>query len=440
MTIQPVLRNTPDLDAALTEARQHFLARHPQAQALHGKANAYLPGGNTRTVLYHGPVPIRVVRAEGARLFDADGHSYLDLLGEYSAGLFGHSHPAIRTALSRAAEAGLSFGAHGVDEIELAALITSRFASIERVRFTNSGTEANMMALALARVATGRQAIAVASGAYHGGVLYFAGGGSPVNMPGEVVLIPFNETEAARDILRAQGPRLAAILIEPMLGSGGCLPAHAAYIAMLREEATRAGALLVLDEVMTSRTGAGGAQALFGVTPDLTTLGKYMGGGMSFGAFGGRAELMDLFDPARPGALPHAGTFNNNVMTMAAGIVAMRDLFPPQVAQAHTARGEAFRARLNALFAQLGVGWCASGLGSLMTLHPLRQMPTRPADLAAADDRLRELLFLDLLEAGVYLARRGYIALSLALTEADLDLAVSAIGAALERRLALHAA
>jgi glutamate-1-semialdehyde 2,1-aminomutase len=275
-------------------------------------------------------------------------------------------------------------------------------------------------------------------GGYHGGVLTFIGGPSPVNAPYPVDLATYNDGEGVAAMIADLGADLAAVLVEPMLGSGGCIPATPEFLASLRNATRHAGALLIFDEVMTSRTAAGGAQEWYGVTPDLTTLGKYVGGGMSFGAFGGRSEVMDLFDPTRPGALGHAGTFNNNVLTMAAGSAGLGQVFTADVARAHSTRGDRLRRLLNDRFARLGVDWQASGLGSIMGLHPTRAALSNVGDLAVVDDRRRELLFLDLLEDGCYIARRGFVALSLVVTDAELDGFVESVGSAVERRAALR--
>jgi len=302
------------LDSALAEARERFVAANPQSLARHVEATAVMPGGNTRTVLFHTPFPLTMTRGAGCRLWDADGHEYVDLLGEYTAGLYGHSNAVIRAAIDGALDGGWNLGGHGVMEAHLARLICERFPSMDLVRFTNSGTEANLMAIATALAVTGRRRVLVFEGGYHGGVLYFGGGGIPINAPHEWVLGRYNDMAVPVD------ESIGAIIVEPMLGSGGCIPATPEFLARLRTEATRVGAVLIFDEVMTSRMSAGGQQARLGITPDMTTLGKYIGGGMSFGAFGGRADLMERYDPRRADAIPHAGTFNNNVLTVAAGL------------------------------------------------------------------------------------------------------------------------
>ena len=422
------------LDAALDEARSIYADARPKSRAVHEAACRHLPGGNTRTVLYHGPFPLRAERGEGACLIDADGHRYLNLLGEYTAGVFGHSHPVIVDALHNAIATGLNLGAHNQAEARLAELVTQRFPALERVRFTNSGTEANLMAVSSARHVTGRDKIMVFTGGYHGGLLYFGGGGIPINAPFDFVLGTYNDVESARALIREHGDTLACVLVEPMMGSAGCIPGHPDFLNALRDETTKAGALLIFDEVMTSRFGRGGAGNLLGITPDLMTLGKWVGGGMSFGAYGGRADIMQIYDPTKPGAMPHAGTFNNNVLSMMGGIAALSEVFTPDVAEALHQRGEALRERLNAAFAAHDVALCASGLGSLINIHTVAGPVTQVGDIANANDTAKELLFLDLLERGYYMARRGFIALSMVVTDEDLEGFVAALDDILQSR------
>lgn len=421
------------LGDAFALAREAYVRANPQSLAAHRRAAEVLPGGNTRSVLHHDPFPLTMVRGRGCRLWDADGHEYIDLLGEFTAGIYGHSEPRIAAAIAGAVEEGLNFGSQTLREAELAHAIRARFPSMELLRFTNSGTEANLMALAVAVVHSGRDTVMVFEGGYHGGVLYFPRGAAPVNVPHPYVMARYNDIEGTRAQIRVNAGRLAAVLVEPMLGSGGCLPGDPDFLAMLREETAAAGILLIFDEVMTSRLSGGGRQRLLGIAPDLTTLGKYIGGGMSAGCFGGRADIMARFDPRRPDALPHAGTFNNNALSMAAGLVGLRDVFTPEAAERLSAAGEALRARLNAVLAEGGVPARVAGIGSVMNLHPVAEIPHTPDDLAGADPRARDLMYFDLLADGFYMARRGLIALSLPFGAAEADALVSAVAARAER-------
>src|SRR5215510_13280784 len=393
------------------QARERYAARRPVTAALHEKAREYLPGGNTRSVLYHRPFPLRIARAWDAIVEDVDGNQYVDLLGEYSAGLYGHSHQVVIEAMIGALREGVSRGAHTRYEVDLAAAVCARFGSIERVRFTNSGTEANLMAVSAARAYTGRDRVLAFRGGYHGGLLTFTAGPSPVNAPYDVLLAEYNDPAAAQALLRQHAGTVACVLVEPMLGSGGCIPGDPEFLSMLRESTREVGALLIFDEVMTSRTGSGGLQARLKITPDLTTLGKYIGGGSSFGAFGGSADVMAQFDPSRPGALPHAGTFNNNVVSMAAGHAGLTRVYTPQIAERHTARGDELRNEIRQLFQAAEAPFSATGVGSLMAIHATGSPVRSLTDLSRSDPQLQELLFLDLLEAGYYIAPRGYLAL-----------------------------
>jgi glutamate-1-semialdehyde 2,1-aminomutase len=408
----------------LASARDRYAQRRPRSRELFERACAVLPAGSTRSVLDVLPFPFRIARAEGSKLVDVDGIEYVDFLGDYSAGLLGHDPSPVAAAVRGALERGWSYGGVHVDEIRFAEAVCARFPSIEQVRFTNSGTEANLMAIQLARHHTGRDAIVVVNGAYHGGLLYFGHGGEALLAPFDFRRVTYNDIDGLRGSIDGD---VAAMLVEPMMGAAGCIPATASFLAALRAQCDTTGSLLIFDEVMTSRMSAGGAQARTGVMPDLTTLGKYLAGGMTFGAFGGRADVMAAFDPARGGTLTHGGTFNNNVVTMAAGAAALGELLSPQLLDDLYDRGEALRRRIADMLAVSPLPLCVSGMGSLMTIHTVRGPVHSPDDLAGADPMLKELLFHELVERGIYLAPRGYIAMSAAIDDADCERFVGAL-------------
>lgn len=410
------------LAAAVTAAEQRFAESNPASAARARRAGAVMPGGNTRTVLHHAPFPLSFVGGQGARLTSADGREYVDLLGEYTAGLFGHSNPRIIAAITAALDSGITLGGHNQAEARLAELVAARFA-LDAVRFTNSGTEANLMALSAAIAYTGRRRILVCEGAYHGGVLSFGHGPSPVNVPHAWVTAPYNDVAAARRLIREHSSDLAAVIVEPMQGAGGCVPGDPVFLRALRDETAAVGALLIFDEVMTSRLAPGGLQAALGIHPDLTTVGKYLGGGMSFGAFGGRREVMDQFDPYRPDALEHAGTFNNNVLTMHAGVAALDGELTDEALGALNRRGDALRGRIMEIAERHSLDMVATGIGSLLTIH----VGTRHHQDSHAS--LQHLLFLHMCERGYWIAARGMIALSLPVTDEDCDGAVEAVEA-----------
>jgi glutamate-1-semialdehyde 2,1-aminomutase len=415
---------TPALQDALRSEIERYVDRNPRSAARHERATKSMPGGNTRSILHFEPFPLAFERGEDAFLWSLDGDRYADFLGEFTAGLYGHSQRAILDAVREALGRGLSFG--GVNELEprLAELVCARFPSVDLVRFTNSGTEANLMALALAVAVTERRKILVFRGGYHGGVLTFGEAPSPVTVPHDWVLGDYDDVEGTRSLIREHGRELAAVLVEPMLGSGGCVPAGQGFLEMLRSETTASGALLVFDEVMTSRLSAGGLQSVTGVTPDLTTLGKYLGGGLSFGAFGGRADLMAAYDPTRPGALFHAGTFNNNVLTMSAGIAGLEQVLDDATLTAVNDRGDRLRAALGAVAGPAGLH--VSGLGSLMTIHPAAYPVIASTPLTEARSAAKQLIFFGLVNRGFWLAGRGMLTVSIPTTDALCDDLVAA--------------
>ena len=432
-----------DMQSALVEARQAYADANPKSLGRHHEACEAMPGGNTRTTLHTSPFPLTVVRGEGCRLWDADGHEYIDVLGEYTAGIYGHSHPVIRAAIDKALNHGWNFAGRNENEGKLAKLVADRIPSIDLVRFTNSGTEGNVMALAGARVyaqRTGRSKatkVMVFHGGYHGGVLYFVSGGSPVNIPYEYVVAPYNDIEGTRALLAKHGEELFAVLLEPMQGSHGCLPGDVEFLRMVREETKARGITMIFDEVMTSRLSPGGLQGKYGITPDMTTLGKYIGGGMSFGAFGGRRDIMELFDPTKADSLPHAGTFNNNVLTMAAGVAGFGEVYTPQAAKELNDRGDSIRERLNAICRKHQVAFQFSGIGSMMTAHATSRPIRTAADIAGGSQDAKELFYFDMMAAGIWIARRGFVALNIMIGEAEGDRFVAAVEEFVTARKAL---
>ena len=415
-----VLETNP-LDVELDLARDRYIRNRPQSAAAFNLSANFMPGGNTRTVLFHSPFPLRIVSGAGCRITDADGLEYVNLLGEYTAGLFGHNHPVIRQAIEDALDQGLNLSGHNPDEIKLAELVCARFPSIDKVRFTNSGTEANLLAISTACYLTKRKKVLVFEGGYHGGLLYFKDGGMPINAPFEYVVASFNDLASTAEQIQKHADDIACILVEPMQGASGCIPASIAFLKLLREQSSKIGAILIFDEVMTSRLSNQGAQGLFNVIPDMTTLGKYIGGGMTFGAFGGSEAIMQIFDPRRADAIPHAGTFNNNSLTMAAGVAAMGKVLTDELLNQLNSRGDQLRIDLNKIAREHGTCIQFTGLGSLLGMHTTPSPIQSTADLKDSDDRILELIFLDLLEKGYYIARRGFIALMLPVGDAEIE-------------------
>jgi glutamate-1-semialdehyde 2,1-aminomutase len=409
------------LASAIADARSRYVSANPLSQAADEAAARYLPGGNTRTILHFEPFPLTMVGGDGAELTDLDGHRYVDCVGEYSAALFGHSNDVIKAAIREALDGGVTMGAPTPYERELAGLLCERYPAVDQVRFCNSGTEANLMALSTARVVTGRSTLLAFNDAYHGGVIKFLGGKCALNMPFDFVLAEYNDIDGTASLIDQVGGDLAAVIVEPILGAGGNIQGNRHFLEMLRQKTKDAGALLIFDEVKTARLGPGGVQGMVGINPDLTTLGKFIGGGLPTGAFGGSAEVMQRFNPKLQGALAHAGTFNNNVFSMAAGCAAMREIYTPERAAEFLDWSEAFRLSLNEMFASNEVPMYANGLGSMIAIHFSSKPTKRPSDITTGCRALRPLLHMELLLDGLLICSRGDLFLSLPMNDEHLS-------------------
>ena len=415
------------LQHAIGDARSRYVAANPLSQAADESAERYLPGGNTRSVLHFHPFPLTMVGGDGAEVTDLDGHRYVDFVGEYSAALFGHTNEVIKAAVHEALDSGVAMGAPTPYERELAGMLCDRFPSVERIRFCNSGTEANLMALSTARVVTGRRKILAFNDAYHGGVIKFLGGGCALNVPFDFVLANYNDIDGTAGLLDEVGTKLAAVIVEPILGAGGNIQGNRRFLQMLRQKTEESGALLIFDEVKTARLGPGGIQAMVGIHADLTTMGKFIGGGLPTGAFGGSKQVMEHYNPKQAGALAHAGTFNNNVCSMAAGCAAMREVYTPERAAEFLDWSEAFRRSLNDMFASKDVPMYANGLGSMIAIHFSKEPTKRPSDITAGCQSLRPLLHMELLLDGMLICGRGDLFLSLPMDDSHLAAAHSSL-------------
>jgi glutamate-1-semialdehyde 2,1-aminomutase len=423
------------------------------SQKLYDRALSSLPGGNTRTTVFMKPYPIYAARGEGCRVFDVDGNGYIDCINNFTSLIHGHAHPVLIEAATRQLALGSAFGMPTESEVELAELIAARLPSVEQVRFTNSGTEAVMMALKAARAFTGRPKIAKCEGAYHGSYDYAEvsldptpdtwgrnapvsvayAKGTPDNVLSDVLTIPFNDAEAAVSLIREHGAELACVLVDPMPNRAGLAPADQSYLDALRQVTREVGALLVFDEVITFRVGYRGAQGVWGIDPDLTTLGKIIGGGFPVGAVGGHKDIMAVFDPrgGKP-ALPHGGTFSANPVTMRAGLASMELLDEAAFARLDQI-GNAVRSGIDEAFRQHGVPGGTVGLGSLLKIHfadhPVRDF--RSAYLTDAETRRQSAFHRALINRGVLAAPNGLMALSTPMTDADIEAIVAAASGAL---------
>ena len=414
----------------------------PKSQALLERAEKSIPGGvNSPVRAYRGVggTPPFILRGQGARIYDVDGNEYVDYVGSWGPLLLGHRFPPVIEALRAVLEAGTSFGAPTEREIELAELIREAVPSIEMVRLVNSGTEATMSALRLARGFTGRDLTVKFEGCYHGHVdslLAKAGSGIatlgipdtagvPARFAETTITLPFNAPEAVEEAFRARGDEIAAVIVEPVAGNMGCVPPRPGFLECLREQCTRHGALLIFDEVMTGfRLAFGGAQELFGIRPDMTALGKVIGGGLPIAGYGGRADIMSKVAPSGP--IYQAGTLSGNPLAVSAGLAMLRHL------KEHPETYD----RLETLGAQLTAaplpGTTVNRVGSMFTFFFTEQPVTDFASAKTCDTQRFARFHHAMLKRGVYLAPSQFEAgfLSAAHTEADVASTVEAAVAA----------
>lgn len=394
-----------------------YHARTPRSRDLFDRATASLPGGSTRTTVYTAPYPPYIAEGRGITIRDVDGNLYRDFLGNYTALILGHAHPIVVEAVEAQVRRGSAFAAPTAIEIELAEEIRSRVPSMERLRFTNSGTEATMFAIRVARAFTGRPLIATFERAYHGTHdAVMSGPGVPEAVRALTLELPWGDADGVERVIRGRERDVAAIVIEPVQGAGGIRAADPAFLAFLRELTARIGALLLFDEIISFRVGRGGAQGLAGVRPDLTTLGKIIGGGYALAAFGGREDVMALFDQRRSGALTHGGTYNGNPIAAAAGLATLRELTPPAFKHL-AALGERLRA---ALAESRGVRVAVQG--SLFQVWADTAVSAVATGVEEAPG-----LFLGLLLEGFYIAPRGMGAIPLVASDSDVDELAAAI-------------
>jgi glutamate-1-semialdehyde 2,1-aminomutase len=432
----------------------NYKAKTARSRQMYEEALQVMPGGNSRTTTFFDPYPFYITRGAGPRIWDADGTERLDFNGNYTSLVLGHAHPSVVEAVTEQATRGMSFPGPSEHEVKLAELLTKRIPGMEAVRFVNSGTEATMNAVRAARAFTGRSKLAKFEGAYHGThdwvlvsvspdpaksgsrkrpkpVAYSAG--VPDTVLKHTVVLPWNDAEACAKILEKQGRDIAALIVDPLMANAGLLVPQLGFLERIREVTERLGIVLIFDEVISFRVSPGGAQQRFGIRPDLTTLGKIIGGGLAVGAFGGRAEVMNAYDPREgKGKISHGGTFNANPVTMAGGVATMQELTPEGYAKLD-ALGDRLRAGVKKVLAKNKQPAQVTGLGSLFWIHWTKKRlsdyrSSRPVD---AERPLRT--FLGLLNDGVLLTQRGLGCCSLAMTDADVDRFVETFGRVIEK-------
>ena len=423
---------TPEIKALLDEEIAKYAAGNPKSREMFVRAKESLPGGNTRTGVYIDPFPIYADYGEGTYLYDLDGHRLLDFVNNNTALPLGHAHPEIVAALQAQVARGTGFSRPMALEVEMAELLRARMPALEKVRFCSSGTEAVLNALRVARAFTGRTKIAKFEGAYHGVddtalVSFLPPLGpelGPENKPqgvastaglmahtlAETVVLPFNDIEACAQIIEAHGAELAAVIIDPLSTAVGLTLPEDGFLTKLRALTDRIGALLIFDEIVSFRFGPGGTHTVYEVRPDLICFGKVISGGTPGAVFGGRADAMDLYDPASGARIQQSGTFNANPIAMVAGYKTLQMLTAEAYAQMG-ALAERAAQGLRAAFAEAGVAAQVVVAGSMLRIFFLERVPRNFREAARDDGQLHRWLFFALLNRGIYTRMGGNISL-----------------------------
>lgn len=418
------LAGTPDPPAS--PIRDHYFRRSQKSAEAHAEAKKVMPGGTSRQAGYWAPYPLTIARAEGVHLWDLDGNRYLDLINNYTAMVHGHAYPPIVEATARQLGQGTGWSAGNLPQNDLAARILARVPAVEQIRFTNSGTEAAALAFTVARVVTGRRKLLMARYGYHGSLLEFETGSFGREGP-LTHLARFNDLQDFEAVLAAQGDEIAAVFLEPVLGAGGIVPASKSFLHGVLAAARGAGALFVLDEVLTFRFATGGCQAELGLEPDLTMFGKLIGGGFPVGALGGRKELMSIFDPADMKVF-HTGTFNANPVTMTAGGISVRDLTAARI-DAMASLCKDLETGLAEAAKKTGLPLSIKRYGSCLNLFFSATAPE--SSIVRKDGEIVGRFHLAAMNQGLFIASRGMIALSTVLTRAHLEDALERAEAAM---------
>ncbi len=409
-------KSKTSLDKAVLYEEKKYADANVKSRDMFSAAAACLPGGNTRAALYYDPFPLFFEKAFASCVKDVDGHIYIDMSNDMSAGLYGHSDPIIVDALKQGLDFGMSFGATHETEVKFAAEICSRYASFDRIRFCTSGTEACLGALKIAQAITGRRHILAFHGGYHGNVMNYLSPDAPLNVDHQDLLIAhFNDLNDVDAITDQYKGSIAAIIVEPIMGSGGGIIGDSDFLKSLREVADRIGALLIFDEIQTARFAIGGYQSIVDVQPDMTTIGKFFGGGLNFGAIGGSAEIMDRLSPLASKKLMHSGTFNNNILTMIAGYTALTKIFTQENLERLHVLSQELRNSMQDSAARHSVPFLTGSYSSLISTHFQNKLPQNPEEINTPP-MFRKLMQLYMINHGIFLSRRCQYTLSFANT------------------------
>ena len=422
----------PTSPAALLEReREVFARRTPTSRDRFERARAVFPGGDTRAATFYLPYPATIAETAGSRLIDVDGNEYVDLLFNYTSMIAGHAHPAVTEAVATTFARTTPVAAPVVGQVELAEEIVGRVASVEQLRFTNSGTEAAMGATRIARATSGRDIVIKTIGGYHGSFPDLDYGLQPEAYPAGIPdaspirLIHYNDPDALEAVLADCAGNCAGLIIEPVMGTAGIIAPSDEFLQAARELTQAAGALLIVDEVITFRLARGGAQQRLGIEPDLTTLGKIIGGGLPIGAVGGPAELLSVLAPGAEKAVALSGTFNGNAATMAAGLATL-ELLDDEAYAKLDRLGKRLADGLRLAIERTGVVAHVTHFGSLVNIHFTDEPPTNAGVSWSADADTAAAFHLGLMNRGFFTATRGLFAVSLVTTEDEIDRGLAA--------------
>ncbi|WP_022664134.1 aspartate aminotransferase family protein [Desulfospira joergensenii] len=410
---------------------EEYKEKFRESRTRHERLIQYIPGGATRSLSYFKPFPIHISHGKGAHVYTHEGHKLLDVTNAYGALVHGHGDPDVVRAVQEGIEKGSQYSTPTDGQYRLAKLLCDRVPGFDRVRFLNSGTEATLFALRTARAYTGKDKILKMSGGFHGTHDCVAAStkknvitaGIPTGMTRDMLEVPFNDGEAVEKAVRENASDLAAVIMEPFLGAGGVVLPREDYLQRVRQVTRDNGVLLIFDEIFSFRVDTGGCQNLYGVIPDLTTVGKVVGGGLPIGVFGGRKEIMDIFcHESTEKPLYHSGTFNGYETVMQAGFAAMSKFDGPAVASINK-MGDLFQERLVHSFRANGLNIRSNQIGSILNLHFVNQDIFTAEQVLNSVEELHGLMHLSLLNRGVFTIPRGLFILSTVITEQEvLDL------------------
>ena len=424
----------------LSEVHNRYISKRPKSARLHKEACNFLPGGDTRSVTFYRPFPTFMEYGEGCKLYDVDGNAYTDFVNNYTSLIHGHAHPKVVEAVTEQVKRGTIYASPVEYQSKLAQIICNRLPSAEKVRFCNSGTEATLTAIRLARAYRGKYKIVKMEGGYHGShdlveisikpVVEKAG---PIESPNSVpedasippgvlrdcIVVPFNKSDAAERIIEENQEDLAAVIIEPIQGSCGMIPADSTFLKAIRAVTLKYRIPLIFDEVISLRLARGGCQEIYGIVPDITALGKIIGGGYPVGALTGREELMDHFSPLNATFLSHSGTFNGNSVTMAAGVATLNELTVSEIDRINKL-GEMLKLNFENALEEVGIKAQVTGTGSLSQIHFTMEDVKDWRSAATARVDIRTILHLLLMDQGIFAAGRGMFNISTPMREKEI--------------------